>query len=81
MGTYRSRSTDAHKFMHDWQNDDLFGDISLARRAAVIANDAADKVKDPAYSDTEEATARALVSIAVSLATLNELIARGYTRP
>ena len=81
MPTYKDRHKDPHKFLHQWQVDDIFKEIVIARRQAVNANDAAEKVKDPAYSEAEQAQAKALVSIAVSLATLNELIVRGYTHP
>ena len=81
MATYSMRDKDLHKFIHEWQADDLFGDIKRARRQAVVANGHLDDHTDTGFLETEEASARALVSIATSLATLTELIARGYTHP
>jgi hypothetical protein len=81
MATYSSRDKDLQKFIHIWQADDLFGDIKRARRQSFLAQMQIDKYEQPGDPETEEASARALVSIATSLATLTELIARGYTHP
>ena len=84
MATYTGRHQTLRNFLHNWEIDDLYGDIVLARQLAVHAKYAADDVTGPtsaANDKAQEAQAKALASIATSLTTLNELIVRGFTYP